>query len=278
MKRALIALLLLFGGAALAQDNPDPKRSEKLVELAFKYRRDGQLPAADAAFDAAVKGFPEKSDERRAAIVDAYDVAWVESKWQRALRLASGDPLREGRALEKLGKRDDALAALGRAGADGVVARAELQFQAGRFAEAAKDYEASGDLLRAARAQERAGGSPDWKAALDEGRKRLDGLRDKAAAARRALDAATAPVPRDRARFAYGELQDQVARQYELVAFAHEKLGEAAKAKPLLGLAAQALSDARRAMTDVGRDRYGEARARQLGLEAREQDLRLRAR
>src|SRR5438552_1791712 len=101
----LVALLLAAAGATLAQDKPNPQKAEQLVELGFKYRRDGELAAAGAAYDEAIKLFADKAPERRAAVLDAYDVAWVESKWERAARVVHGvDPVREVRALAFAGK------------------------------------------------------------------------------------------------------------------------------------------------------------------------------
>lgn len=306
MRTLLLAVLVVSAASALAQETPkDPKRAEQLIDLGFRYRRDGELSAARAAYDEAARTAPEKSDDRKKVALDAYDVAWVESKFAEAARLVQGvdvlrqvralvkagngkaalevaqkakDSLAEGLALRGLGRNDDALAALAKAGAAGLAERADLLASLGRLADAAKDYEAAGQLYNRARALERAGTAVDWKPVAEEVKKRLEVLLAKGTEGKRSLEVAQGLAAKERARLALADLHDQISREYEHYSVVHEKTNDKAKALKLLELAIQFSEEGRKTLTDSNRDKYGEARVKQLGLLGREEDLQQRAR
>lgn len=113
MRRALLGALAVLAAAALpirAQDlPPDTLDPEKLIELGFRYRREGELDAATAAFDQAIQRLKSAS-ERRTVALESYEVACVASRFERAAFVARGvDVARQARALALAKRGDDAL-------------------------------------------------------------------------------------------------------------------------------------------------------------------------
>src|ERR1700736_6727118 len=90
-------LLLLLGLAALGvasaasaqEETADPKKVTGLLNLAFKFRREGLFDQAAAPHDYVIS-LPVKPEEKRQAALEGHDVACVQSKQDKAARLAHG--------------------------------------------------------------------------------------------------------------------------------------------------------------------------------------------
>lgn len=299
------ALRAAAGGAQAQDIAPDADKADRLVEVALRFRHDGKLDEAAAAFDIAIKTYPDVP-ARRQAQVEAHELAVVEGKHDRAARIARGwDLLREavalarekkadaalklareaknllveGRVLHVLGRDDEALAALEKAGVPGALDRGELLLQKNRPADAAKAFEDAGDPLRRALALERckdASASVVFAAARVEDQTRVDALRTQEKAAREKQAAAPAGLARERARFALADVEGELSDVCERLSIELERGGDKAKAGEQAQAAAGAAKAQREALTATG-DKYGEALVRMRGLEAREKRLEERA-
>jgi tetratricopeptide (TPR) repeat protein len=309
-RAALLALALVAASPAplRAQDPPaDTITTEQLVELGFKYRRQGELDAATAAFDQAIAR-SKSAAEKKTIALESYDVACVASRFERAARTARGydvamqaralalarrgddalrvareghDAFAEGTVLALLGRNDEALSALARSGERGLAARAELLSKLGRFAEAAKDSEKEGNYFARAVALERAGdpgAAQAWEPARADVKRRLETLIARGSEVKARLQAAQGVIARERARLVLAETEGDLSKEYEHYAIVHSKTGERAKAAKLTQLALEFAQESRRLLTDSGADRYGEACAEALGLAERERALRDRLR
>jgi tetratricopeptide (TPR) repeat protein len=302
MRRALLVVLLLAGVAG-GQEKLKP---EQFVEAAFKFLREGSLDAASAAFDVSMKKYPKGSEEERRLLAEAYDVAWVQSKLERCARLAKDldavrqvralvasqhaddalkvaqaarEALAQGIALHALGRDNEALDVLRGGNVDALAERAEILVGMGKFVDAARDFEQAGDSFGRALALEEAhdvGAATAWESALAQGKRRLEGLLDRGAEAKKRLEEAQGIVALSRERFALSACYRDLSREYDHVSIASDKTKDRAKALKLGELALQFAEQSRKLLTDEGRDAYGVETARSLGLEAREGELKKR--
>jgi tetratricopeptide (TPR) repeat protein len=305
-RRHLILILVLAGVAAAtaaeAQDGTaDPKKVAALLNVAFKYRREGMFDSAAAAYDYLI-ALPIKPEERRQAAFEAYDVATVQSKNDKAARLAHGvdltkealamtrsgrgaqalklvrdakDALAEGFVLKLLGSDMEALEAFGRAGAPGAIERGELLIKVGRGHEAVKAFEASGDSFRRARAMEisRESAGTAWEAAKAEERTTLEGLLSRAKALKAQHEAAPAGYEKERARFALAEHYASLVDSYERFSVILEKTGDRPGAAKVADLTMQFAQTQRSLMTDSGADKFGVGLVKVRELDARDKRL-----
>jgi hypothetical protein len=301
--RKIAAVLALIAVPALGQekDAKDPVRAEKLVGVAFRFRHDGLFDQSAAAFDAAIQVYPEGPD-RRAAQLDAHELAVVEGKFDRAARIAHGwdldreavalarakkgdaalklardakDALVEGRVLHVLGRDTEALAAFERAGTPGALDRGTLLLRLDRPVEAARAFEDAGDSLRRALALERAKDTAStiaFEAAKIEDRTKLGGLLAKEREARAQQKALPPGVLQERARFALADVLDQLADVSERLSIALEKTGEKAKGADFAQGALDSTRAERETLSSNG-DKFGLALAQMRGLEEREKRL-----
>jgi tetratricopeptide (TPR) repeat protein len=302
LKTAAAVLTLTIAGAAVAQDKPDPA---KFLAAAFKLRRDGSFDAAAAFFDEALRVLPQKSDDRRVVGFEAYELALVQGKFEKAAREIRGvdhgeelcalartpgkadqalklareakDVLAEAKVLKLLGKDDEAQQAFAKLGPSGAIERGELLMKLGRFDEAARTFDQAGEVLRRALALDKmkdpVAGTAMESAKIEQ-KGRLEGILARAKEAKAKVDAPAADsVAKDRNRYALAEVYSKLSDAYDRYSIVHEKTNEKPKAQKLAELALQFANQERQFMTDGGTDKYGVALAKWKKLDERDKRL-----